>query len=126
MNYEEHVSVARIFVEISVNLKIEAAGMLACEALWGAAVHAIDAVSHSQSAEHAVRNRVRDQIVGRLDEKYNLGTFLTNGFTTAKDKLHNHFYTGRLGELDVSENLIIGRAFVNRLLELAEQERGAI
>ena len=71
----------------------EGMGMVAAEAVWGAAAQAIWAANHSLTSRHPSRNRDRDVIISRLGDKYGLRSELDIGLKSVTNELHNHFYT---------------------------------
>ena len=121
MTYEDHISAARAFLLAEELLIKPQMGMTAAEAIWGAAIHVIDATNHRIGARHVSNNRDREQIVEYLENKYGLDE-LNSGFEVIRNRLHNHFYTGRLSYQELSQHLAAGIDFVNRMIELSEQE----
>lgn len=99
--------------------------MLAAEALWGAAQQAIDAVSHARGQRHG-NTRAKAALVQAMDTKYGPVPELATGFESIRDRLHNHFYTGRLAEPELSERLQAARIFIRQMQDIARQERGVI
>ena len=95
--------------------------MAAAEVVWGAAIQVIDATNHQMGARHTSTNRDQAQIIEYLENKYGPES-LNAGFASVKDKLHNHFYTGRLSSEELPLHLDTGIAFVNRMIELSEME----
>ncbi len=121
MTYEEHVEATKNYLLAEELLSQSGMGMAAAEVVWGAAVQVIDAINHRLGARHRGNNHDRDQIIEYLADKYR-NTDLFAGFDSAKTYLHNHFYTGRLNNAELSRHLESGIDFVNRMLELAERE----
>ena len=124
MNYSEHIAAAETFLRAEELLSAAAMDMAAAEMLWGAAVQAIDAVSHLAGGRHPANNRAREQVVGQLESIHGIAGELSDDFKVRIIVLHNHFYTGRLGPYHLSLYLAIGRAFVSRMIDLAGRETG--
>ena len=125
MNYAEHISAARTFLQSEEILSESGMDMAAAESIWGAAVQAIEAVNHSDGTERHVHSNPRSmrETIDRLGIERGLLDELNGGFTDVKDALHNHFYTGRLSGEELNLTLRRGRNFVNLMLELAAHER---
>ena len=126
MNYERHIEAAETFLREEARLSNDGgSGMLSAEAIWGATVHAINAVNHAQGSPraHVNKNHERQQTVRGLEAKY--GAALYGGFTTTLKDLHNHFYGGHLSETELTHSLIVGRDFVTDMIELAARELSA-
>ena len=123
MNYERHIAAAESFLREEGRLSNEGgAGMLSAEAVWGAAVQAINAVNHAQGSRraHVNKNYERRQVVHDLEAKY--GAALNVGFQAALRDLHNHFYGGHLSETELAVSLNAGRRFVSAMIELSARE----
>ena len=120
--YQEHIESAETFMLAADILREAGIGMVAAEAIWGAAAHAIWAANHSLTSRHPSRNRDRDMIISRLGDKHGLRSELDLGLKSITNELHNHFYTGRLNERDLALHLEIGETFVNRMIRLARLE----
>ena len=123
MNYEGHVAAARTFLSAAEILSEMDMGMAAAEMVWGAAVHAIDAASHRMAIpRHAGRSRDRRRVIQRVEQAHGVERELARGFRAA-GALHNHFYTARLSDDELEENMRLGVSFANRMLELADSPR---
>ena len=96
--------------------------MLAAEAIWGAAIQAMSSVSHAQSQD-GHRHPQRGGFILNLSRQYDLSPSLESGFRIAKDRLHNHFYTGLLNSQQLGEYLEDGVVLVRQLLDIARQNR---
>ena len=126
MNHDQHIEVADVCLYHAPPLAETGAEVLAAEAIWGAAVHAIDAANHARGVNrHAGNNRERRNILGYFEEKYDTGSQLSGHFMGAVTNLHNHFYTGRLSDAELRGHLETGRAFVATMLELSARELAA-
>lgn len=96
--------------------------MLAAEAVWGAAIQAMAAVSHSQRQDDR-RHPQQGRFIINLSHQYDLALGLATGFRTVRDRLHNHFYTGLLNPQQLAEYTESGIVFVRQLLSIARQNR---
>ena len=124
MNYEDHVAAARTFLNAAEILSESGMGMAAAEMVWGAANQAIHAANHSMGiTRHASRNRDRRLVVERIGRAHGVEEELADGFRAAANRLHNHFYTGRLSAEELEENMKAGVSFARLMLELADSPR---
>ena len=124
MNYEDHDAAARTFLSAAETLFKSGMGMAAAEMVWGAAVQAIDAANHSTGiTRHASRNRDRRLVVERIGRAHGVGEDLADGFSAAANRLHNHFYTGRLSADELEDSMEAGVSFARLMLELADSSR---
>ena len=121
MNYEEHLAAAQDFLDAESILTRRGMDRAAAEMVWGAAVEAIDAANHRRAPRH-LSHSGRLATVNRLQEKYGLAPQLSDGFNTARGSLHNHFYTGRLTELETIAEIAVGRRFVSAMIDIARRE----
>ena len=121
MIHEEHIAAAKTFLRAEELLVKPEMGMIAAESVWGAAVQVIDAINHRSGARHSGNNRNRERIVRYLVNKYSTDNLFAR-FEVARTNLHNHFYTGRLDNLELYHYLAQGISFVNQMIELADQE----
>ena len=118
MTVDEHVDQAHSFISDSLALQQQGSGMLAAEAVWGAAVQAIAAVSHTLGTD--VRRHPRQSnAIEQLFERHNLAAAFEIDFTNARNRLHNHFYTGQLSDEEFEGAIEDGRSLVHWLLSLA-------
>ena len=94
-------------------------GMAAAEMVWGAANQAIHAANRRMGTmRHA--NRDRRLVVERIGRAHGVEEELADGFSAAANRLHNHFYTGRLSADELEENMKAGISFARLMLELAD------
>ena len=122
MTYEEHIAAARTFLFAEALLSDPfGMGMAAAEVVWGATIQVVDATNHQSIARHVSSNRNREYVIEYLENKYSFDD-LSRGFKSVVNHLHNHFYTGRLSNLELSLHLATGINFVNRMMELAGHE----
>lgn len=126
MNHAQHIEVADLCLYHAAPLAEAGVGILAAEAIWGAAVHVIDAAHHARRANrHAGSNRNRRNLLRYLEEKYDIEPQLVGSFMGALMNLHNHFYTGRLNDGELRDHLDEGKAFVATMIELSARESAA-
>lgn len=126
MNADEHIALAELMLE---NAKLHTQDsqtlIIAGELVWGASVHAIHAAGHTMS--HSARHPINH--VGLYDTLMTLGTdndlqkTMAEGLSIAQRRLHNNFYTARLSETELVEDLADGFIFVRLLLDATEQGR---
>lgn len=121
MIYEEHIAAAKTFLRAEELLVKPEMGMIAAESVWGATVQVIDAINHRTGARHTGSNRDRERVVRYMVNKYSADVLFAR-FEVARTDLHNHFYTGRLDDLELYLCLAQGISFVNQMIELADQE----
>ena len=122
MTYEEHLIETGRFISDSFMLRQRGSGMLAAEAVWGAAIQAMAAVEHARNPSSR-RHPQQERFIINLLRQHNLPPNLRQGFIIIRDRLHNHFYTGQLDTLQFSEYMDRGNVFVRQLLEIAERIR---
>ena len=61
--------------------------------------------------------------IRNLSRQYDLSPSFESGFGTAQNRLHNHFYTGLLTSQQFAESMEHGIAFVQQMLDIAQQNR---
>ena len=122
MTYDEHLAQANRFIDDSLTLRQQGSGMLAAEAIWGAAIQAMAAVSHAQSQD-GHRHPQRGGFIRNLSRQYDLSPSLESGFGAVQNRLHNHFYTGRMNPQQLDEDMEHGIVFVQQMLNIARQNR---
>lgn len=132
MNAAEHARVARAYADIGASLiQLMDADMadktaIAGEALWGAALNALNYVAHKRGMERYPANN--NERWDKLDE------MIAEGLFTSEDKsdvvrivrmLHNHFYHRMVRDEDIDSNLIKGRRALIKLLAYGDNEERA-
>ena len=118
MEAGEHIRLAREFIADSERLEAGGNHRLAAEAIWGATIYGVEACRHRRGLRHG-NTYEKALFVAELT-----GTGILSpetGWQTAKDKLHNHFYTNRLSDEEIVHWLAMGRDFVAGLLRIAER-----
>lgn len=118
MTIDEHVLAARKFLAAQQMLIESEMDMAAAEVVWGAAIQAIDAAKHRSGEGHAGNNRDRSELVESFESTMGLSG-LSDGLKLSINRLHNHFYTGRLSQLELTLYVEAGVAFVVQMLEIA-------
>ena len=118
MTVEEHLATALRLMELSDQLLSDDDKILAAEALWGAAIHSVNAVAiqrglHCGKYSHklaAVRT-LSNSLDGTLD--------LTGGFLTARTRLHVYFDKAHLSDRQLLDSVETVKRFVNEMLSIA-------
>ena len=118
MEAGEHIRLAREFIADSERLEAGGNHRLAAEAIWGATIYGVEACRHRRGLRHG-NNYEKALFVAELTGAGILSP--ETGWQTAKDKLHNHFYTNRLSDEEIVHWLAMGRDFVAGLLRIAER-----
>ena len=116
MTAPEHIATARRMLELSDQLLADGDKMLAAEALWGAAIHAVNAVAMQRNLRHGKYSQ-KFAVVRRLSGGRN---DLTEGFLTARRALHVYFDKGHLTDRQLFEGMETVKDFVSRTLYMAE------
>lgn len=118
MTVDEHITQANSFISDSLALQQQGSGMLAAEAVWGAIWQAVAAISHTLGTDEQ-RHPRHSRAVFALFAQHNLTATFELGFRDAKDRLHNHFYTGQLSATALAGSIEDGRNFVRQLLAVS-------
>ena len=118
MTVDEHIIQANSFISDSLALQQQGSGMLAAEAVWGAIWQAVAATSHTLGTDEQ-RHPRHSRAVFALFAQHNLTATFEVGFRDAKDRLHNHFYTGQLNPAQFEIFIGEGRGFVRQLLAVS-------
>ena len=118
MTIDEHIIQANSFISDSLALQQQGSGMLAAEAVWGAVVQAVAVVSHTLGTD-VRRHPLQSNAIEQLFARHNLAAAFANDFINAKDRLHNHFYTGQLNAAEFAVFIDEGRSLVRRLLAVS-------
>ena len=117
----EHVATARRMSDLSDRLLADNDKMLAAEALWGAAIHAVNAVAMQRNLSHG--NYRRKLAAVRLLSGYPDGrTDLTEGFLMARTRLHVYFDKAHLTDQQLLASMDAVRDFVTRMLAMDGQK----
>ena len=120
MTYQEHILAAETFLQGEKLLSELGMTMLAAEAVWGAVIQVLDAVNHQLGSRHTNNNHERQLIIAYLESKYSFDHLIDDFKNTIR--LHNHFYTGRLSDMDAYLSAKAGVHFVNLMIELSKRE----
>lgn len=122
VTYDEHIAQVNSFISDSFTLRQQGSGMLAAESVWGAAIQAMSAIDHALTPGSR-RHPQQERFIIGLSQHDSLTLELIRGFRVVKNRLHNHFYTGRLNAWQFDEYMENGNVFVRQLLEIAERIR---
>lgn len=120
MTYQEHILAAETFLQGEKLLSELGMTMLAAEAVWGAVIQVLDAVNHQLGSRHTNNNHERQLIIAYMESKYGFDHLIDDFKNTIR--LHNHFYTGRLSDMDAYLSAKAGVHFVNLMIELSKRE----
>lgn len=126
MTEDEHAALAELMLATSVPLARDSrTAIMAGELVWGAVVHALHAVGHAASIrpQHPTKNNGMINILRTIDAQADVQDALEGGLRRAQRRLHNNFYTARLSEAQLADEIAGGVAFVGLLLEIAGRHR---
>ena len=119
MIFPDHGSIARNLLGLSERLFGENEKVLGAEALWGAAIHSVNAAATRHGLAHG-QYRHKMGAVRRLSQDYGNGDTFTSGFNVARTRLHVYFDKVHLNDEQLTTDREIVREFVTRMLTLAE------
>ena len=119
MEREQHLAQILNFLTASDRLQEDGLDLGAAEMIWGATVQGIYALYHLQGSNRHPNTREYARIISQTTTDDATRGALDAGFTAAKDKLHNHFYTGRLDDRELEINMGLGKTLVGWLLAMA-------
>ena len=123
MDTAEHIALAQNYLAASVRLETDGIHQLAAEAVWGAANLAIEACRHARGLRHGSANDKRLFIQAMDAGNDSEPTQWDSGLKIVRDELHHHFYANHLSASEAEDSLALGRAFVERLIQLSETHR---
>ena len=124
MNWQQHTAISDMLVATAETLAQNPHTALAAgELIWGATFHACSAAERHPNEEHRQPRTRRElaQVIDRLPVDRQTRRYLLNGIDTSQRTLHDNFYSGRLSNGELTENINDGMAFVSRLLQIASQ-----
>lgn len=124
MTTDEHASTATMLLAESTALARQPRTALAAgELIWGATVHALNAIAHlvSGNSRHWRQGRDLEKLLTQVVNDDATLSDLLDGLHLAQRRLHNHFYTGQLTDANLAEMIDAGMTFVRRLLHFAER-----
>ena len=120
MLIHEHIQTAQDFLE-AADREFEAGDVLqASEKMWGAASHAVMAVSQRRGWPYGSHNAMR-VAVRRLAEERD-DPFLSAAFGVA-EKFHANFYHSFMESEERQESIASVRLLVSRLMEMTDDGR---
>ncbi len=111
----QHISVARHFLDKSVHEFVAGEELNGAELLWGAAAHALIAVALEHGWHYDSHGALRN-VARQLVTLHRRPQWFTD-FDTA-ERFHTHFYHGRLTAREIAADRPKVSRFVNRLLSL--------
>lgn len=124
MTAEEHASTAAMLLAESANLARQPRTALAAgELVWGATIHALNAIAHRErgNPRHWRQRRDLENLIRQVAPDADTQTEWMGGLREAQLRLHNHFYTGQLADADLAERIAAGIDLVGHLLRFAER-----
>lgn len=124
MSGDEHNDIAETLLEMAANLaRTSATALVAGELIWGAAIHACVAIAHHLNWRplHPRQKRELDRLLTQAVAEHALRDDLIDGLNMVRKRLHNHFYTGQLGNVELEQYITGGSELVQRLIEVASQ-----
>lgn len=125
MEIADHAALSRTYLAASVCLEEMGIHQLAAEAVWGAAILAVEAARHARGRRHGNAQEKEKFVIGLGAAGPGQPSF-SGGFEIVKGELHNHFYTNRLPATEAARLLVAGRNFVDQMLAIAESPRRRI
>ncbi len=127
MNYQQHIVEARLCLASQELLMEYGSKLVAAEAIWGAAIQVINAANHARGvSRHPRNNATRVYVVEQLLSGSGLGDDLSIALHDIIRKLHTHFYNGHLNDTELRAELSEGINFVNRMIEVLDEEHTEI
>lgn len=116
MTTADHRAMARRYLRTSQMLRERDALIEAGEIIWGALVHALNAMAHSRQRRHRSNNRSRREFLQAMIDANALDESDMLAFMTSGLALHERFYRARLEDAALASDLNVARALVERLL----------
>ncbi len=123
MTGEAHYATAETLLNVSGEMRSEPqTTLIAAELVWGATVHACAAIAHraGRRPSHPLQWRQMERLLAFAVADPTTLSALEDGMHVAQQRLHNHFYTGRLGGDELARYLQIGVEHVRSLLQIAQ------
>ena len=124
MTADEHAATAAMLLAESANLARQPRTALAAgELVWGATIHALNAIAHHErgNSRHLRQGRDLENLITQVAPDDATQTVWMNGLHTAQRRLHNHFYTGQLSDATLMAWMDVGINSVGELLQFAER-----
>ena len=121
---DEHAALAELMLATSVPLARDyRTAMMAGELVWGAVVHALHAVGHAAAVQpqHPTKNNGMMNILRTIEARADVQSEFPDRLRRAQRRLHNNFYTARLGEAQLADEITAGTVFVRLLLDIAQR-----
>ena len=121
----EHAALAELMLATSVSLARDSrTAIMAGELVWGAVVHALHAVGHATDIrpQHPTKNNGMMNILRTIEPRDDVQNELGGSLRRAQRRLHNNFYTARLNESQLSNEITAGVVFVRLLLDIAQRQ----
>ena len=120
MDTAEHIALAQNYLTASLRLETDGIHQLAAEAVWGTANLAIEACRHARGLRHGNANEKRHFVQAMDTDNIGGSSQWDSGLKVVRYELHHHFYANHLSASEAEISLALGRAFVERLLQISE------
>ena len=124
MNVDRHVAISEMLIATAETLAQDTQRDLAAgELIWGGVSHACNAADVLVNEEHKELRTKRQWalIINSLLVEDEFRRSLLLGLD-ASQRLHDHFYTGRLSEDDLAEDIALGIKCVRLLLQVINRQ----
>ena len=124
MTAGEHADTAAMLLAESANLARQPRTALAAgELVWGATIHALNAIAHRErgNPRHQRQRRDLENLIRQVAPDAGTQSEWQDGLDTAQRRLHNHFYTGQLPDTELVGLINVGIGVVRQLLQFAER-----
>lgn len=124
MTADEHADTAAMLLAESANLARQPRTALAAgELVWGATIHALNAIAHRErgTPRHLRQRRDLENLIRQVAPDAGTQSEWMEGLRAAQLRLHNHFYTGQLADADLTSWIARGIDVVSHLLQFAER-----
>ena len=125
MKQSEHVALAHLMLDNAAPLsRNRLTAIIAGELVWGAAVQAMHAAGHDTAVwpRHSVQYNGLTAILNSLSVSAGVADELINGLARVQRRLHNNFYTARLNDTQLADEILRGQSFVRLLLDIAQRQ----
>ena len=120
MQTGQHIEASQRFLDDALALESKGSHMGAAEMIWGATIHALEAIGHVRAgnatgnlSRNARRRLARSAIFEGLRH-----------YDQIQNRLHAHFYDGHLTSQERDVSMRQGRGFVADLLSIAQSPGG--
>ena len=119
MTPSEHRQISLRLLELSERLFNEDEKVLGAEALWGAAIHSVNAVAMQNNLSHG-NYRQKSIAVRLIADRLGDEDILISGFKAARNRLHVYFDKVHLEDSQLLSARGVVRNFISKMLEIHE------